>query len=252
MSEVTVVQMTEAANDINDLLGFDVAIETADKNAVQIAAQIEKKQKGEDKFLATDFVPGARNSLKIATVVALKAMKVTMPKCWADRLADAVEDGTADFEAPKADKSSEVKAKAKAKVDEAKAKSKPAAPKAAPKAEAKGKKVSKKTDAEIEAEVMKEVEGDNDSEVEGEVIEEVKKAAKTEKSGNKSIFGHNRSAISGKIDEELIANGGTLETIAEAAGCDTARVKGHINHLVANKGAEITVDDEGNYAIVLA
>jgi hypothetical protein len=248
MSEVTLSKMIEAAIDINELLAFDAPIKVEGKDVVQITAQIEKKQKGDDAFLATDFVPGAKNSLKIATVAALKAMKVTMPKIWADRLADAIEDGVVDYEAPAKDKSSEVQAKGKAKVDEAKAKSKPAAPKT----EVKGKKVDKKTDAEVEAEVMKEVEGDNDSEIEAEVVKEVKKAAKDAKLSNKSIFGHNRSAISGKIDEELIANGGTLETIAAAAGCDTARAKAHINHLVANKGAEITLDEEGNYAIVLA
>lgn len=139
MSEVTVASMVAAIMDINDLLGLDPAIETADKNAVQLAALVEKRQKGDEKFLATDFIPGSQNSLKIATVVALKAMKVTMPKCWEERLADAIEAGTEDY-APKAPVAAP---KAPVAAPKAKADVK-AAPVAAPKA---------KTTSAIKAEI---------------------------------------------------------------------------------------------------
>lgn len=70
------------------------------------------------------------------------------------------------------------------------------------------------------------------------------KEKKAKKGGGeaRTQFGHLVSAISGKIDLELM-KGGKLEEIATAVGTDVGRVKSHMKHLEKDKEVKISETD---------
>jgi hypothetical protein len=58
----------------------------------------------------------------------------------------------------------------------------------------------------------------------------------------KNAYGHIPGSVAAAIDD-AVEKGGTMETIAKAAGCDVNRVKGHLNHLKKDKG--LVIEDNG-------
>lgn len=119
MASITKTEVIAAIKDLNDFIGYETPITTDESKTIpQLFAEIEQKQKGKEKFLETDFVPGDQNSLKIDTVRQLRRLKVTLPAGWNDKYVNAVEAGTKDFESKGAKNPVKpiVKAKAKIKV----------------------------------------------------------------------------------------------------------------------------------------